>query len=170
MKIIRPNIIDVEASGFGPESYPIEIGFVTTSRKRYSTLIMPHENWNHWDPESARIHNITRDLLNRHGRPLGEVAEYLNKIFKGETVYSDGWVVDKPWIDRLFYEANAQRLFSVSPLELILKEDQMEIWHRIKIEVIKQLKAERHRASIDAYVIQETFVRSRKILSDHQGI
>ncbi len=84
----------------------------------------------------------------------------LNKILEGTTVYSDGWGVDKPWITRLYSEAGVRQTFSVSPLERILTESQMEIWHDKKAKIIKKFDLERHRASIDAFIIQETFVRT----------
>ena len=34
-----PTILDIEASGFGPGSYPIEIGFVTGAGKAWCSLI-----------------------------------------------------------------------------------------------------------------------------------
>lgn len=162
MAIFRPNIIDVEASGFGVESYPIEIGFVMGTGDRYSTLIRPPDPWIHWDDRAEEIHNISRDLLIQHGKSVVEVANGLNAKLRGETVYSDGWVVDKPWISKLFYTAKLPQLFSLSPLELILTEEQMEVWHQVKKEVIEKFKVVRHRASMDAFIIQETYVRSRK--------
>ena len=39
-RIIRPDIIDIEASGFGPDSYPIEIGVALSSGEKYCSLIL----------------------------------------------------------------------------------------------------------------------------------
>ena len=161
MTIMRPNIIDVEASGFGTESYPIEIGFVMGSGKRYSTLIRPHEGWNHWDETAEKIHRIPRELLIKRGKPIKDVATQLNKMLRENTVYSDGWVVDKPWVSKLFYTARIPQRFFLSPLELILSESQMEVWHTVKQRVTRQIKKKRHRASIDAFIIQETYFQSR---------
>ena len=61
----------------------------------------------------------------------------------------------------MFTEAGVRQDFSISPLELILTESQMEIWHDKKTKIIKKFNLERHRASIDAFIIQETFVRTR---------
>jgi len=62
-QIFRPFIIDVEASGFGPMSYPIEIGIAMESGKRYSILILPADEWTYWDEEAEKVHLITRDTL-----------------------------------------------------------------------------------------------------------
>ena len=159
-KIKRPFIIDVEASGFGSASYPIEIGLALETDTRYCSLIQPSPRWTHWDEAAEKTHKISREILNRRGKPLGQVARELNKILEGTTVYSDGWGVDKPWITRLYSEAGVRQTFSVSPLERILTESQMEIWHDKKAKIIKKFDLERHRASIDAFIIQETFVRT----------
>jgi hypothetical protein len=39
MQPIRPNIIDIEASGFGVDSYPIEVGIVLSTGQKYCALI-----------------------------------------------------------------------------------------------------------------------------------
>jgi hypothetical protein len=38
-------------------------------------------------------------------------------------VYTDGWVVDKPWLTTLFYAAGVDMKFTVSSLEMILPVD-----------------------------------------------
>lgn len=157
----RPFIVDVEASGFGSLSYPIEIGLALEAGKRYCSLILPSRTWTHWDRAAEQTHCITRETLTSHGKPPARVARDLNRLLNGETVYTDGWAVDKPWITRLFTEAGIRQTFFVSPLERILTEPQMNIWHTTKEKVIAGLDLTRHRASADAFIIQETFVRTR---------
>jgi hypothetical protein len=153
----RPFIIDIEASGFGGTSYPIEIGVALGGGKKYCTLISPKSYWTHWDENAEKLHNISRDDLVTHGKPVEEVADTLNKLLRGMTLYSDCWVVDKPWLTTLFYAACRPMHFDVSPLELILTEGQMERWHKTRDDVTLQMKLVRHRASHDALIIQETF-------------
>jgi hypothetical protein len=168
-QIARPSIIDVEASGFGPQSYPIEVGVAMASGERYSTLILPASEWTYWDPEAEKVHRVTREILRNHGKPIREVATKLNDLLKRKTVYSDGWVVDKPWITQLFDRAGVRQLFRVSPIETILSEAQMNLWHETKSDLIREQNLERHRASIDAFVIQETYVRPRMALQSLPG-
>jgi hypothetical protein len=156
----RPLIIDVEASGFGGTSYPIEIGLALDDGHKYCTLIQPAPDWTHWDAEAERIHRISRDILETYGRPLESVTETLNELLASRTVYSDGWVVDKPWLTTLFHAARADMQFRVSPLELILSELQMAAWHREKDRVAAGIDLSRHRASHDAWIIQETYRRT----------
>jgi hypothetical protein len=156
----RPLIVDVEASGFGQTSYPIEIGLALTNNERYCSLIRPPDSWTHWDKKAQAVHHITRDILLKSGKPIHKVALELNAILGHATVYSDGWCVDKPWITKLFGQAGIAMSFHVSPLEMILSEPQMTIWHATKDRIIAQSDQDRHRASTDAYFIQETFVQT----------
>jgi len=162
-QVFRPFIIDVEASGFGPSGYPIEIGLAMESGRRYSTLIKPPNEWVHWNDEAEKTHGITKEILERHGRPIKEVAAKLNDLLENRFVYSDGWVVDKPWITQLFAAARLPQLFTVSALETILSESQMNIWHEVKDEFMQKNNLHRHRASIDAMIIQETYIRTRAL-------
>jgi hypothetical protein len=66
-------------------------------------------------------------------------------------------VVDKPWLTTLFHVAGKSMEFNVSPLEMILSEGQMAIWHDTKDQVIVEMDLARHRASYDAWIIQQTF-------------
>ncbi len=156
----KPIIIDVEASGFGGTSYPIEIGVALDDDTKYCALIVPASGWNHWDESAESVHRIARDILEAYGKPAREVAEELNQRFEGKTLYSDGWVVDKPWLTMLFHAAGLDMKFSVSALEMILSEDQMERWHAEKDRVLAEVNKSRHRASLDAWVIQETYQRT----------
>jgi hypothetical protein len=54
--------------------------------------------------------------------------------------------------------------FSVSSLEYILKESQMEIWTETQRQVMADLALSRHRASSHALVIQETYPERNKQL------
>lgn len=163
MQNLRPNILDFEASGFGVYSYPIEVGVVLANNQKYCALIKPAADWQFWDSQAELVHGLSRELLLEHGKPIQLVATELNAFLAGCVIYSDGWVVDKPWLSRLYYDAGFQPSFHLSPLEMILKEEQMKIWSQTKREVIDDLALERHRASADALIIQETFVRSRRL-------
>jgi hypothetical protein len=161
----RPLIIDVEASGFGGASYPIEIGLALDDGHKYCTLIHPEPGWTHWDAEAEKVHRIPRDILETYGRPGRLVAQTLNELLASRTVFSDGWVVDKPWLTVLFHAARTEMRFRVSPLEMILSEPQMARWHQEKDAVVGSMDLSRHRASHDAWIIQETYRRTRRTLN-----
>ncbi|HAU14188.1 MAG: hypothetical protein CMK83_03760 [Pseudomonadales bacterium] len=155
-----PIILDIEASGFGAGSYPIEVGFAADKHNRYCSLIRPFPNWTHWSETAQQIHGISRrDLEQRGGEPM-EVALELNRRLNGKQIYSDGWVVDHPWLMTLFFAVNIEPAFQLSPIELIMTENQMEIWDDVHREVIICSEQQRHRASVDAWVIQQTWIKS----------
>ena len=154
--ISTPTIIDVEASGFGPRSYPIEIGVALESGDTLCYLVLPKDDWTFWDEGAERVHRIPRDILETHGRPIEEVAHDLNKFVEAETVFSDGWEVDSPWLSQLFEAAGVACRFHFSALDFILSEEQMEEWHQTKDQIVAEMDIKRHRASLDALVIQKT--------------
>ncbi len=159
----KPSIIDVESSGLGPESYPIEIGVALSSGEQYCSLILPAPSWDTWDRHSELIHGISLEEVMTSGKPIGDVTRELNRLLENRTVYTDGWVVDQRWISQLYYEASIPKQFTVSSLESILSEGQMNIWHESKNHVMRELGLKRHRASADALIIQETYTRTRKL-------
>lgn len=160
-----PNIMDFEASGFGAESYPIEVGFSLSSEERYCALIQPHPSWQHWDPSAAAIHGISRELLQSVGLPVTEVCEELNRRLTGLVLYSDAWVVDKAWFNRLFETANIAPQFQLCAIEQIQSECQYLVWDKVRNRMLKESTFERHRASADAFFIQQVFWQTRTICS-----
>ncbi len=59
MKESLPIILDIEASGFGSGSYPIEVGLALADGSCESVLIHPEPEWIHWSEEAASIHKIS---------------------------------------------------------------------------------------------------------------
>lgn len=156
-----PIIIDIEASGFAAEGYPIEVGVALEDGSTFCSLITPAPTWTYWDPEAEKVHRVARDILETYGRSIQEVAATLNQILQGKTAYSDGWEVDKPWLSALFWEAGIPQQFRYSTIEMIMTRPQMRKWHDTKNAVLREMDANRHRASLDAVVIQKTYVQSR---------
>lgn len=163
-----PFIIDVEASGFGGSSYPIEVGVALDGGRRFCTLIKPAPEWTHWSEQAEETHGISRTQLATFGKPVREVAQRLNDMLAGLTLYTDGWVVDKPWLITLFHEARLDMQFHVSPLDLILTEAQMDAWHGVKKQIQTETTLVRHRASHDAWLIQETYRRTAALAPGHR--
>ncbi len=157
-----PAIIDLEASGFGKGSYPIEVGFVLPQGNMYCTLIAPAAHWLHWDPQAENVHHITRDLLQAHGKSAASVAQALNQQLRGSTIYSDGWANDYTWLNLLFDEAEMTPAFKLDNLRVLLSESEAAGWHGCKQRVLEALQVPRHRASTDAKVLQLTLQRLRE--------
>lgn len=154
-----PTVLDIEASGFGRDSYPIEIGFVLPDGGGYCTLVRPEAHWIHWDPQAQQLHGIARDTLLRHGRSVHDIARHLNQTLRGQTVYSDGWANDYSWIGALFDAAGLTPSFHIDNLRALLNDHEAALWHQIKAQVAGELNLRRHRASADARLLQMTLRR-----------
>jgi hypothetical protein len=152
-----PVVLDVEASGFGAGSYPIEVGIALPDGTTRCYLIRPAPDWTHWDAAAESVHRITRTILDSRGRPLREVAERLNGDLRGLTVYSDAWGYDRSWIARLFDAAEMPQHFRLESLRSLMTEAQIGCWDNARRAVQESLGVVRHRASADALVIQKTF-------------
>lgn len=152
--MMLPAILDVEASGFGRGSYPIEVGFVEPQGTLFCSLIQPEPDWQHWDASAEALHGISRALLRAHGKPPRWVAGELNARLRGQTVYCDAWAHDYAWLARLYDCAGLMPGFRLQDLRVLLSEDEAARWH----EAVRQVRAEqqfvRHRASSDALVLQ----------------
>lgn len=155
-----PIILDIEASGFGKNSYPIEIGFVSEQAETWCALIKPETDWLHWDDSAEQVHQISRATLHQHGKTAACVAQELNDRLHNAVVYTDGWIHDFIWMARLFDAADMVPHFKLEDLRHVLTHQQEVDWESTKREVLKEIKVDRHRASIDAKVIQMTWLRT----------
>ena len=160
IKPMDPIIIDVEASGFGRGSYPIEVGVAMPDGRNYCTIIRPERDWTHWDKTAETLHGISREILVEHGRSPLEVARQLNVWLAGEVVYSDAWSHDSSWLAQLFERAGISQHFKLQALRELMTDQQLACWNEVKQEVIKELGYRRHRASQDALILHHTYVRS----------
>lgn len=154
-----PCVLDIEASGFGRGSYPIEIGFVLPDGSAYCSLIVPDAAWTHWDGDAERLHGISRALLRRHGRDVREVASELNHRLDGRTVYCDNWAHDYAWLARLFESADTVPTFRLRHLRELMSESAAERFDAAREVVERNLHLRRHRASSDARVLQLSVAR-----------
>jgi hypothetical protein len=158
---LAPTVLDVEASGFGRNSYPIEVGFVLPDGHAYCTLIRPEAHWTHWDAQAEATHHIPRRLILERGLPVPEVARAINAQLAGQTVYSDGWANDYSWLGALFDAAEMYPAFKLENLRALLDENQADQWHVVKAQVSAERGVQRHRASADARLLQLTLLRLR---------
>ena len=158
-----PIIVDIEASGFGPKSYPIEVGIALSNGTRFCRLIKPEPNWQSWSAEAEALHGISRETIEQRGVSAIQVANELNDLLDGKIIYSDGWVVDEPWLITLFSCVGITRKFVMYDIMTIMSESGLELWHRAKEEILSSHDQARHRASFDAMVVQETYLKVSNI-------
>jgi hypothetical protein len=156
-----PGVLDMEASGFGRDSYPIEVGYVLPDGQSYCSLIRPMPSWTHWDPAAERVHRITQASLHSHGRDVVEVARHLNEHLRDQVMYCDGWAHDYTWLGALYEAADMSPSFRLENLRVLLSEREAAYWDVLKRQVTQELRLQRHRASADAKVLQRTLMRLR---------
>ncbi len=164
MPLMLPAILDMEASGFGAHSYPVEVGYVLGDGRTFCTLIRPEAHWTHWDAQAELTHHISRPTALSHGRPARDVAAHLNTELQGLTLYSDGWAHDYTWLGVLFEAAGLSPHFRLDNLRAVLSDDEADHWHDVKDQVTREQGLQgspRHRASADARVLQLTLARLR---------
>ncbi len=157
-----PCVIDVEASGFGRDSYPIEVGFVLPNGRGICTLVRPPPQWTHWDPAAERVHGIARATALRHGRDPDVVADLLNEHLDCRTVYCDGWAHDYTWLAALFDVAGRTPRFRLEHLRALLDDRQAQALPAVRAAVAAELGLARHRASGDARALQLALCRLRE--------
>lgn len=98
-------ILDLEASGLGRGSWPIEVGLAWVEDgeiKTWSSLIRPEPDWHMdaWDPVAEEIHGISLEEL-RAAPSASSVAQDLLARLAGRPVYSDAPEFDGRWLRRL---------------------------------------------------------------------
>jgi hypothetical protein len=159
---LAPTVLDFEASGFGRNSYPIEVGFVLPDGHAYCTLIRPEAHWTHWDEKAEQLHHIPRAIIEERGLAAAEVARKLNTELQGQVVYSDGWANDYTWLGALFDAVDMVPRFKLENLRALLNEQEADQWHVVKQQISNERGSQRHRASSDARLLQLTLMRLRR--------
>lgn len=154
-----PIVLDIEASGLGRGSYPIEVGYVLADGGSHCFLIKPFDGWQMWCAQAAELHGITREHLQARGLDVVTAAETLNRALGGMTVYSDAWGNDQSWLALLFDCAERVQGFRLKALSQLLNESQLAQWTATKQTVERELAIGRHRASGDALILQHTYRR-----------
>ena len=156
----KPVIIDIEASGLGENSYPIEIGIALPDGGAHCYLIHPYAEWTHWESDAEKLHRLSRATLVRFGMDGAYVARQLNKFLDGKAVYSDSLAREQAWLDTLYTRAGMTPSFKLEDLATITSVEQSAHWDVVCEQVINELGLKRHRASADARIIQSTWLRT----------
>jgi len=117
--------LDIEASGLGPSSFPLEVGWAFLDGPSGSRLIKPASGWNYpdRDPLADELHGITWQQIDTEGLAAWEVAAALEQLLGGgrSTVFSDAPQMGGFWLDRLFEQFSAERSFQLVDFTLALR-------------------------------------------------
>lgn len=158
--------IDVEASGLGPNSWPIEVGWTFETGEARSMLIRPCDKWSMtaWEKTAEKLHGISPTLLVTEGREPIEAALVLNAALVEAEVYSDAPDYDSYWLFRLYEAAGIRPNYRLHDLGDLLKP----IWPREPKELVEAASRNAphiHRAASDARHLQEMY----RIARDYQA-
>jgi hypothetical protein len=162
-------MLDVEASGFGRGSYPIEIGLAFPDGEVATYLVRPAVDWTHWDPQAEALHGISREQLREEGYSVVEVAALLNGQLAGNRAFSDAWGFDSSWVARLFDAAGFSQHFRIDTVRSILSEAEVACWPLAREQIQAESGPSPHRAGVDAHLLQLTFVRARALAGTEPG-
>ncbi len=161
-----PCFLDVEATGFGQESYPIEIAWSDDAGEIHRCLIdpTPVPSWTAWSADAEKVHGIDRERLQRNGWPPEYVANRLTEDLAGRTVYTDAPDYDARWVGQLF-DAIGQplpfRFDHVDELLLtLMRKPDDAVWQAmVRIDTLKRevaaVSTGKHSAGYDVgYLLQ----------------
>lgn len=161
-----PCLGDFEASGLGPESYPIEVAWSLPSGDVRSHLISPDLAWgDYWDNNSEVLHNISREMLRKDGVPAHDIAVEMNRDLAGETLFFDGGVYDLAWLNQLYHAAGVKPTFKFGEFETLLScAGVVDSSRRVASERLARRDMgdlPLHRAANDVRLLQRWYIRAR---------
>ena len=139
--------IDLEASGLGPDSYPVEVAWKSAeSGAQDSFLINPEsaEGWVFWDEFAEEMHGIEWSTLTKSGIGVRAACERLNTALFGKDVVCDALEFDAFWLRRLFRAGCQPMNFTLKGIESVLSPEQ-----RIQYRLVSRSQYRRHRALDD---------------------
>lgn len=150
--------IDVEASGLGPNSWPIEVGWTFDTGEPRSMLIKPCDKWSMtaWEKSAEKLHGISPTVLVTDGREPIEAALVLNAALGNAEVYSDAPDYDSYWLFRLYDAAGVRPNYRLHDLGDLLRP----IWPGEPADLVAEASKEAphiHRAADDARHLQEMY-------------
>jgi hypothetical protein len=101
-------ILDIEASGLHPTSFPIEIAWTGWATPTKSFLIQPVAHWaiEDWDDVAEDLHHISLADILSDGVDAKTIVNALLSDAVGKTILSDGVSFDQNWLRILFEAAN----------------------------------------------------------------
>lgn len=147
--------IDLEASGLGSKSWPVEVGWAFENGETASVLIRPHDSWtdDSWDERAEALHGLTRPQLEHEGVEPREACRMMNEAFAGLRVYSDAPDWDGFWLFRLFSAAGLRQSFTILDYARLIRP-LLGGRQNAVLERAARLAPRRHRAADDARHLQ----------------
>ena len=153
------NLIDIEASGLGIDSYPVEIAILVDNRL-FSWLIVPEESWQYWDKTAESMHGISREILISQGKVARFVADAINDAMTNSNglLYSDAAEWDADWLKTLFDAVGAVADFHILPVGDLLAGAAFRQFQQKREEIANSGKYRPHRAEQDIRIIHAALI------------
>lgn len=123
-------IIDIEASGLGVDSFPIEIAWKDPNTGDYDSFLIDPSSvdyWDDWDHNAACIHGISQDELTSRGVHPIVAVQRLNSQLCGSIAYSDGLGSDTMWLSVLFEAVGIDPTFEIRCLYTYLLTNALSV-------------------------------------------
>ena len=150
--------VDVEASGLGPYSWPIEVGWGFHGHEPRAVLVRPHEGWSMqaWEKPAESLHRISPHELVAAGRTALDVALGLNAALADADVYSDAPDYDSFWLYRLYDAAGVRPSYQLRDLGDLLRP----LWDGAPDDLVRRAgraAPHTHRAADDVRHLQTMY-------------
>lgn len=150
--------IDLEASGLGARSWPVEVGWAGLAGDVHAILVQPHPAWPEeaWDMRAEALHGLTRETLEQSGKAAPEICQQLNDALTDVDVYSDAVDWDSFWLYRLFAAAGVRQRFALKDFGVLMRPLAGRIDPGVFIRAAR-LAPRKHRAGPDALHLQTLY-------------
>jgi len=156
---------DIEASGLGLGTYPVEFGWASVRHDRVQVadvLVRPSDEWlardDAWTAEAEALHGLSRERLLSEGTDISGVCRILNEAWGGKEICFDTGCDshDSRWLGQLYRATDLSPSFSLCTLsssEVILSMARRRmVPDRILRELIQLAPRPKHRAAADAAI------------------
>ncbi|MCW2239496.1 hypothetical protein [Azospirillum canadense] len=149
----RLAFLDIEASGFGPGSYPVEVGWTFANGTGEAWLICPPDEWTAagWDAAAEALHGLSHAWLEHEGWSAAYVADRAAAQLADVLLYTDAAVIDSQWLARLLEWASPPASLNVRPFTDLLRlvgADATAV--QAAITAASQMAPRQHRALADS--------------------
>lgn len=139
--------LDLEASGLGAASYPIEVAWKNARDNTSDNFLINPDSvagWDYWDDFAEEIHGIERSTLTRQGINATDACLRLNQGLEGKQVLSDAREFDLFWLSRLYQATGMAMTFELVGLDAILGGEEL-----VQYRFVSKSQLRRHRAMKD---------------------
>ncbi|MEO1014747.1 MAG: hypothetical protein AAFX08_06105 [Pseudomonadota bacterium] len=162
--------LDFEASGLGPRSWPVEVGWAIVGGDVEAILIKPSPDWraDAWDPAAERLHGLSREELNRDGETPEAVCSKLEAAIAGCDVYADAPAWDEFWLHQLYGAARVKPTFRLADFGALMRP--IAAGREAEIFAVANACApRRHRADADAAHLRAIYAAALELAGRTDG-